>query len=130
MKVDISNEEDLLETMDCIKNNLGPIYILVNNAGVIYNEKFIDGDITKWKAILNTNVLGLCVATKEAIRDMLNNNVSGHIININSMAGHQVGIPAGNLYSPSKFAVTALTEVIRQEMNQIGSKIRVTVIKL
>ena len=51
----------------------------------------------------------------------------GHIIHINSAAGHRVFSPQFNVYPASKFAVTALTETLRQELNSLGTKIRVTV---
>lgn len=57
-------------------------------------------------------------------------NVSGHIIHINSVAGHKVPeLPALALsvYPASKFAVTALAETLRQELRYTGSKIKVTV---
>lgn len=56
------------------------------------------------------------------------NNVNGHIIHINSVAGHKCpDIPNLNVYTASKYAVTALTETLRQELNSINSKIKVTV---
>ena len=50
-----------------------------------------------------------------------------HIIHINSVGGHRVYTPQFNVYPASKFAVTALTETLRQELNSLGTKIRVTV---
>jgi len=55
------------------------------------------------------------------------NNIDGHIIHINSINGHIVpNFPGLSLYPASKHAVTALTETLRQELNQIGSKIKIT----
>ncbi|RZC42511.1 hypothetical protein BDFB_002988 [Asbolus verrucosus] len=55
------------------------------------------------------------------------NNINGHIIHINSIFGHNVpNYPNLNVYPASKYAVTALTETLRQELNQLGSKIRIT----
>lgn len=73
-------------------------------------------------------MLGLCVATREVVKIMRENNIDGQVVNINSVAGHQVPpIPGLNVYAASKFAVTALTETLRQELNSIKSKIKVTV---
>jgi len=80
-----------------------------------------------WKEIIDTNVLGLCIATREAVKDMRTNNVDGHIIHINSIGGHGVSyFPQLNVYAASKHAVTALTETLRQELNSISSKIKIT----
>lgn len=81
-----------------------------------------------WRRILDTNVLGLCVATREALRDMKGEGVDGHVIHINSINGHQVSVlPMSNVYSASKFAVTALTETLRKELVGMGSRVKVTV---
>lgn len=79
--------------------------------------------------MLDTNVLGLCIATREALKIMNKNGISdGHVIHINSVAGHWVPFFTGiSIYSASKHAVTALTETLRQELISKGSKIRVTV---
>jgi len=84
--------------------------------------------VTKlWKEVFDTNVLGLCIATREAVQDMKANKVDGHIIHINSLAGHRVpNIPNMNVYHASKYAVTALTETLRNELNSFGSKIKIS----
>lgn len=62
---------------------------------------------------------------------MQKNNIDGHIINVNSVAGHQVPpVPFNNVYPASKHAVTALTETLRHDLKTIGSKIKSTVRKL
>ncbi|KAF2897566.1 hypothetical protein ILUMI_08609 [Ignelater luminosus] len=127
VKTDISNEEEVIGAFEWIKNNLGAISILINNAGIIRGTNLIDGDTKMWKETLDTNVLGLCVATREAIRSMKDNNIDGHIIHINSIAGHMVPpLPYFNVYPASKHAVTALTETLRQELNTFKSKIKIT----
>ncbi|KAF2902132.1 hypothetical protein ILUMI_04040 [Ignelater luminosus] len=126
-QTDMTKEEDILEAFQWAKNNLGPIHILVNNAGIARTTNLTNGNTKFWKEILDTNVLGLCIATREAVKDMRENNVAGHIIHINSVAGHIVPyFPDLNVYSASKYAVTALTETLRQELNSIGSKIKIT----
>lgn len=128
VKADISKEEDVLQAFKWVKENLGPVHILINNAGIAKPSRLVDGNFTDWKNIFETNVLGLCAATKEAVNDMKKNNVDGHIIHINSVLGHYVAqVPFINVYPATKFAVTALTEVLRQELNNMKSKIRVTV---
>nr|QYV43146.1 FOLD4 [Colaphellus bowringi] len=127
LQADISKEEDILAAFDWIKSNLGPIHILVNNAGLAQPTNLTNGSTDMWKKVLDVNVLGLCIATREAIQDMTKNNVDGHIIHINSIAGHKVpNIPSFNIYPASKFAVTALTESLRVELNSMESKIKIS----
>ncbi|KAF5302101.1 hypothetical protein FQR65_LT08652 [Abscondita terminalis] len=126
-KGDITKEEDILNCFKWIKDNLGPIHVLVNNAGIKRNTNLTSGDTELWRETFDTNVLGLCIATREAVKEMRTNNVDGHIIHINSLAGHRVStVVVTNVYPASKFAVTALTETLRQELNSIGSKIKIT----
>ena len=128
VKVDISKEEDILAGFKWVSEKLGPVSILINNAGVLPNSTLVDGSTEEWKKVFDTNVMGLCVATREAVKIMKANKIDGHIIHINSVAGHKVpNIPNMNVYPASKHAVTALTETLRQELNSLGLKIRITV---
>ncbi|KAG5890952.1 hypothetical protein JTB14_026307 [Gonioctena quinquepunctata] len=128
VQTDISNEMDILRAFKQTQETLGPISILVNNAGIVnFGDLLTEGKTEDWNRTLQVNLIGLSVATREAIKDMRQNKIDGHIININSTAGHQV--PSGialNMYSPSKFGVTALTEALRLEMNSLGLKIKIT----
>ncbi|KAF5293560.1 hypothetical protein FQA39_LY03045 [Lamprigera yunnana] len=126
-KADISKEEDILNGFKWVKENLGPLSILINNAGIKRNTNLVDGDTKLWKETFDTNVMGLCIATREAVKDMKANGIDGHIVHINSMAGHRVSqVVVTNVYPASKFAVTALTETLRLELNSIGSKIKIS----
>lgn len=58
IKCDMSVEGDILEAFDYIKNNIGPISILINNAGMASCSSLSDGDAETWKSILAVNVLG------------------------------------------------------------------------
>lgn len=107
---------------------MGAIHILINNAGITRITDIIDGDYKYWKEVFDTNVLGLCAATQEAISNMRENNVDGHIIQISSAAAHFVpNLPKLNVYPASKHASTAATKTIRNELLNLNSKIKVTV---
>ncbi|KAJ8964929.1 hypothetical protein NQ317_015395 [Molorchus minor] len=124
---DVSKEEDILNAFRWIKENLGPVHILINNAGIFRSGDLSEGDTEDWKSSLNVNVIGLCIATREAIRDMKANKVDGHIIHINSIVGHNIlALPGWNIYPASKFAITALAETLRVELKLAKSKIKIT----
>ncbi|RZC33053.1 adh short and/or KR domain containing protein [Asbolus verrucosus] len=124
-KADITKEEELLAVFKNIETNLGPIHILVNNAGTCKFGTIIDGNTPHWETVFKVNVFGLCMAAREAIKSMRAHNVDGHIININSMAGHKI-ITNVSVYPASKFSVTAITETLRQEVEALGIKIKIT----
>ncbi|KAJ8964930.1 hypothetical protein NQ317_015396 [Molorchus minor] len=128
IKADITKEEDILEAFKWVKDNLGPVHILVNNAGIVkFGISLTDGDAESWRDVFNVNVLGLCIATREAVRDMKANSTDGHVIQINSIVGHSVpNFPGMNVYPASKYAVTALAETLRLELNSSKSKIKIS----
>ncbi|XP_056641915.1 farnesol dehydrogenase-like [Diorhabda sublineata] len=126
-KADLSIEDEIKEIFIWTTNNVGPVSILINNAGLHIRTGLVDGDTEAWKTTINVNLLGLCIATREAIKIMRNNDINGHIIHINSFLGHKVvDIPNLDVYPASKYGVTALTETLRLELNSLKSKIKVT----
>lgn len=92
--------------------------------------RFSAGSTDEWRMMFDTNVIGLCISTREGVQQMIKDKVDGHVVHINSIAGHRVTLhdpPSANVYPASKHAVTALTESLRQEMNHLKNKIKVTV---
>lgn len=90
-----------------------------------------DGDTEEWRRIFDVNVLALCICTREAVKIMKENGIAGHIVLMNSVVGHYVPClpkPNFNVYPASKFAVTALTESLRQELrfHELGIKVTVS----
>ncbi|KAJ8931747.1 hypothetical protein NQ314_015279, partial [Rhamnusium bicolor] len=99
IKADVSKEEDILNAFRWIDDHLGSVHILINSAGTLHEGFLSDGDSECWNNTLRVNVLGLSIATREAIKNMKTNGVNGHIIHINSVAGHRVpNIQGLNLY--------------------------------
>lgn len=83
-------------------------------------------------SIINTNFTGLVQVTRQAFRLIKKSNDYGMIVNINSIAGHIVPYikegQSSNVYFGSKHAVTATTEVLRQELCHMkNDKVRVSV---
>lgn len=96
--------------------------ILLNIAGLAAGfAKTQDADPDDWDRMIDTNVKGLLYVTRAILPHMITRN-SGHIVNLGSLAGHQV-YPMGNVYNASKFAVKALTDAI--SMDLLGTRVRV-----
>ncbi|CAG9837698.1 unnamed protein product [Diabrotica balteata] len=123
---DVSKESDVLKAYQWTKENVGPVSIVINNAGAINYSKILESTTEKWRQVLDVNVLGVCISTREAIKHMKENNIDGHVINLNSVLGHKVGSMDGDIYGATKYAVTSLTETLRLELAKENSKIRVT----
>lgn len=120
----------MIKAFDWTEKNVGPIHILINNAGVLIPGTLVEGEIKHFKKTLDVNVLGVCICTKEAIKRMTANGIAGHIVNINSITGHYVPYVEGldlNIYPATKHAVTAIVESLRQELNSLGSNIKISV---
>ena len=99
------------------------IDVLVNNAGLSRGlDKIHEGKIEDWEEMIDTNIKGLLYVSRAVLPGMVERG-RGHVINIGSIAGHEV-YPMGNVYCATKFAVDALTKGMRLDLN--GTGIRVT----
>ncbi|XP_047108192.1 dehydrogenase/reductase SDR family member 11-like isoform X1 [Schistocerca piceifrons] len=124
---DVSSEESIMSVFRWIKDNLGGVDVLINNAGVSAEAPPSSGKTEDWKRILDVNVLGLSICTREAVQDMLSRGVDdGFIIHINSLACH---LPTFDelyaMYCASKYAVKALLDGLRLDLVARKSNIRV-----
>ncbi|XP_006640902.1 dehydrogenase/reductase SDR family member 11a [Lepisosteus oculatus] len=129
-KCDLSNQEEILSMFSAIRTLHQGVDVCINNAGLAHAEPLLSGKTEGWRNMLDVNVLALSICAREAYQSMKERNVDdGHIININSMSGHRV-LPASGVhfYSATKYAVTALTEGLRQELREAKTHIKVTCI--
>lgn len=97
--------------------------ILINNAGLSRGlDPIHEGSFEDWDEMIDTNVKGLLNVTRAFLPHMVHRD-RGHIVNLGSIAGHQV-YPNGNVYNASKFAVRALTQALNIDL--VGTSIRVS----
>lgn len=131
-KCDVSDLQSVKEVFKWIEDEFGSMNILVNNAGIVVRGNILDDTDTsrdKFDHVINTNLTGLVHCTREAFRLIKKSDDYGMIITINSVFGHAVPFDeiTSNLYAPSKYALTALSEVMRQELIvQKNDKIRIS----
>nr|XP_046245482.1 dehydrogenase/reductase SDR family member 11-like [Scatophagus argus] len=127
-KCDLTKEEEILSMFAAIKAQHKGVDVCINNAGLAHPESLLNGNTSGWRNMLDVNVLALSICTREAYQSMKERNVDdGHIINLNSMSGHRVVHSADiHFYSSTKYAVTALTEALRQELREAKTHIRAT----
>jgi NADP-dependent 3-hydroxy acid dehydrogenase YdfG len=126
-RVDLRDEQQILELFRAIEQRWGGVDVLVNNAGLGHLSPLTSGKTEHWREMLEVNVLALCICTREALRQMEARGQGGYVIHISSMAAHRVP-PGSGVYSATKFAVRSLTEGLRQELRARGSSVRVTAI--
>ncbi|KAK7586024.1 hypothetical protein V9T40_003900 [Parthenolecanium corni] len=129
-KCDISIEKEIRDTFASIKKNLGPISVLVNNAGVMVKDdiKLLEVSGYDFDVVFGTNVKGSLICTQEAIRSMEENDIEGHVITVNSLSGlpEHNNMTIFNLYSSAKNALRVQSEAIRREISKYATKIKVT----
>lgn len=131
-RCDVTSEESVKELFHWIDQTLGGVDILINNAGCIRPGNLLDADNSaSLHAVIDTNVWGTLHCIRESFHQMKRHEVDGHIVIINSVLGHSVPYfkdrPSFNIYPSSKYALTAMTEVIRQELQTFETKIKITV---
>ncbi len=125
---DMRREEQILRLFAVARERFGGVDILVNNAGLGRAAPLGSGATELRREMLEVNVLGLAIATREAIQDMERRGVAGHVVHVASMAAHRVPSADSGMYAATKFAVRALTEALRQELRARKSPIRVSAV--
>lgn len=123
--VDIRNRNKVESAIQEIPDDFQNIDILVNNAGLGRGlDKLHTGAINDWEEMIDTNIKGLLYMSRYIIPGMVERG-NGHIINIGSIAGHEV-YPNGNVYCSTKHAVDALTKGMRLDL--VDTPIRVSTV--
>ncbi|EDV31537.1 uncharacterized protein Dana_GF15405 [Drosophila ananassae] len=131
-RCDVSKEDQVISSFDWIERELEGPDVLLNNAGITRETELVaPGNTQKLREVLDTNVMGVIWCTREAFQNMKRRGNEGHVLIINSIAGHQVlnfidVLPSFNIYPATKFAITAITETYRQEFQLHAKNIRVT----
>lgn len=120
MLADVSESEDIQRVFNEVDGILGPIDVLINNAGLRY-KGISEGNYAEWHYIVNTNLLGYMACAHEAIKRMEIKH-SGHIINIGSMSA-DVKEANSSVYVATKSGINGFTTSLRKEVNQKGIKV-------
>ena len=122
---DVTEDDDIDALVTQTVEEFGTIDILVNNAGVMLLEPLDEADRENLRQMIEVNLLGLMNLTHAALPTMQEQD-SGHIVNISSTAGRKAGAKCSG-YNATKFGVNAFTEAVRQEVTTEG--IRTTIVE-
>jgi NADP-dependent 3-hydroxy acid dehydrogenase YdfG len=121
LALDVTDRESFSAFLDGAEEQLGPLDVLVNNAGIMQLGRFIDEDDLTARRMVDINIHGVINGMKLALARMIPRD-RGHIVNISSQAG-KFGAPGGATYSATKHAVVGLTEAVRGELRLMGAHI-------
>ncbi|MBF6160213.1 SDR family oxidoreductase [Nocardia cyriacigeorgica] len=117
-RLDVTDPVSFEAFLDEVERTLGPIDVLINNAGIMPTGKFVEEPDQVTRRILDINVYGVILGSKLALARMLPRR-GGHVINIASLAG-ETHIPGLATYNASKHAVLGFTDTLREEYRGTG----------
>jgi NAD(P)-dependent dehydrogenase (short-subunit alcohol dehydrogenase family) len=117
-KLDVRDRASFVAFLAEAERALGPVDVLVNNAGIMPTGPFIDESDAISDTQIDVNVRGVILGTKLALPGMLARG-RGHVINVASMAG-RLAVPGLAVYCATKFAVVGLTETLVEEYRDSG----------
>jgi NADP-dependent 3-hydroxy acid dehydrogenase YdfG len=121
LALDVTDRASFTRFLDESERELGPLDVLVNNAGIMQVGRFIDEDDLAAQRMVDINLHGVILGMKLALARMLPRD-RGHVVNISSQAG-KFGAPGGATYSATKHAVVGLTEAVRGELRLMDAHI-------
>ncbi|CQD16201.1 short chain dehydrogenase [Mycobacterium europaeum] len=119
-KLDVTDPHSFAEFLDEVERQLGPIDVLVNNAGIMPLGRVIDEPDAVTRRVLDINVYGVILGSKLAVQRMAPRR-AGHVINVASLAG-ETYIAGAATYCASKHAVIGFTDAARIENRLSGVK--------
>ncbi|XP_015600662.1 short-chain dehydrogenase/reductase family 16C member 6 [Cephus cinctus] len=123
---DLCDREDVYQKAVVLRQEVGKVSILINNAGIVTGKKFLETPDQLIIRTMNVNVMSHFWTVKAFLPAMMEDN-KGHIVSIASLAGY-VGIPKLVDYCASKFAAVGFDEALRMELEAAGYNINTTVI--
>jgi 3-oxoacyl-[acyl-carrier protein] reductase len=121
---DVSDERAVQAFAALVRERLGPVAVVVNNAGLASFGPFWEMPVEAFDEMMAVNVRGTYLVTRAFLPDMLERG-DGHVINIVSLAGRNA-VPGGTAYAAAKHAVLGLSKSLFSEVRRQG--VRVTAI--
>jgi NAD(P)-dependent dehydrogenase (short-subunit alcohol dehydrogenase family) len=123
--MDVDDDASVTRGVAAAVKALGPIDVLVNNAGIERAGTVEELPLAEFRAVMETNYFGV-IRCIQAVLPAMRQRRTGCIVNVSSVAGDISNTPLA-AYAASKFALEALSEALAQEAKQFG--IRVLVVK-
>jgi len=121
LRLDVTRTHDIERTVREAESALGPVHILVNNAGIILEKKTVEVTDEDWDIVLATNLTSMFRLARAVVPGMIERH-RGKIINVGSMYG-PIGVPRYAAYCASKAAVEALTRSLGAEWARHGIQV-------
>ena len=119
---DMGDPEQITAMFDQVELDIGPVSMLVNNAGIANPCDFLELSLEQYQSVIDVNLTGTFVALQRAARTMVAKGIKGAIVNMSSINA-QVAIPAIAAYCASKGGVMQLTKVAALALARHGIRV-------
>jgi len=118
---DVSRASEIAMLVQKTEQLLGPVEILVNNAGIGYFAPIQEASEANWDAVLDTNLKAVFLLSKAVAPGMIGRR-GGHIVNIASLAGKN-SFAGGGIYCASKWGLLGLTGCLAEDLRPFGIRV-------
>ena len=115
IQMDVTDQKSIDDAVDSIKKDYGPIYGLINNAGITNDNLLMRMSDEQWSSVIDSNLNSLFRVTKSIVKDMMKARV-GRIINIGSIVG-MMGNAGQSNYSATKSGLLGFTKSLARELS-------------
>lgn len=117
-RCDMADPEQVRAVAERIRQDFGPVDVLVNNAGIVVGKPAARASYADLRRIVDINLLGVMWMTRQFLGDMMAAG-RGHIVNVASATG-MLAVPGLSDYCATKFAVLGYSDALRMEMKRSG----------
>lgn len=124
-KLDVSDYDDWVRAINAAELALGPVAVLVNNAGIGGGSNLVAENPQRWRRVIEVNAIGTFYGTHVVLARMVERDEEAHIVNIASLSALRAN-PGMSSYNASKAAVVGMSDSLRLELP--GTKVGLSVV--
>jgi len=114
--VDVGAESSVAAAFAAAERTLGPVTVLVANAGICGTERFVELELASWQRAVSVNLTGTFLCMKAVVPGMIARGTGGRIVTVGSLAGRNGGIATSVAYSASKAGIAGLTRAAARQL--------------
>lgn len=124
-EVDVSSEDDVKRMVEEAGEAFGRIDFIINNAGIVAVEPALDVSLEDWRRVIDVNLTGVFLGSREVARYMIDNEIEGDIVNVSSGYGKLADLVPVSSYYASKAGVVNLSKGLAIEWGHEGIRVNV-----
>jgi NAD(P)-dependent dehydrogenase (short-subunit alcohol dehydrogenase family) len=126
--LDVTEEAQIVSLFLRVRQEFGGVSILVNNAGIFPVRPLVDMSVSEWDKVLDLNLRGTFICTREAVRSMKATGKRGRVVNISSIASLHPVLQGYAHYGASKGGINMFTKEVALEVAEYGINVNALLI--